>query len=257
MALPPQTLAGKVAIVTGASRGIGSVVAVDLAKRGASVCITYVSESSKSKCEALASEVSKLSNGTKLISVQADVSKEDSAALVVETTAEAFGGHVDILVNNAAVVIDRAISETTKDDFDRVFYTNVLGPLLVTKALLPYLRTPGRIVNVSSVGARVGYAKLALYNSSKAGLEGLTRSFAAELGDKGTTVNAVAPGPVQSDMLDQIPQSIKGPQREATAVQKRFGEAQEIANAVAYLAGPDSSWVSGQVLNLSGGWTMY
>ncbi|KAK5093769.1 hypothetical protein LTR70_001589 [Exophiala xenobiotica] len=252
-----MTLAGKVAIVTGASRGIGSVVAVDLAKRGASVCITHVSESSKSKCEALASEVSKLSNGTKLMFVQADVSKEDSATLVVKTTTEAFGDHVDILVNNAAVVIDRAISETTKDDFDRVFHTNVLGPLLMTKALLPHLRTPGRIINVSSVGARVGYANLALYGSSKAGLEGLTRSFAAELGDKGTTVNAVAPGPVQSDMLQTIPDSIKLPQKEATAVQKRFGEAQEIANAVAYLAGPDSSWVSGQVLNLSGGWTMY
>lgn len=257
MALPPQILAGKVAIVTGASRGIGAVVAVDLAKRGASVCITYVSESSKAKCEALALEVSKLSNRTELIFVQADVSEEGSAPRVVQTAVEALGGHVDILVNNAAVVVDRAISETTKDDFDRVFHTNVLGPLLMTKALLPHLRTPGRIINVSSVGARVGYAKLALYSSSKAGLEGLTRSFAAELGDQGTTVNAIAPGPVQSDMLDQIPDSIKIPQREATAVQKRFGEAQEIANAVAYLAGPDSSWVSGQVLNLSGGWTMY
>jgi len=257
MSLPAQTLAGKVAIVTGGSRGIGATIATDLARRGANVCITYTSESSKSKSEDLALEVSKLSNGTQLVSVQADASKEESAAAVVEMASKAFGDHIDILVNNAAIEIDRAISDTSRGDFDKVFHTNVLGPLLMTKAVLPHLRTPGRIINISSVGARVGYSKLALYASSKAALEGLTRSFAAELGHSGTTVNAVAPGPVQSDMLDQIPAEIKVPQREATAVQKRFGEPQEIANAVAYLASPDSSWVSGQVLNLSGGWTMY
>jgi len=255
--LPPQTLAGKNAIVTGASRGIGATIAIDLAQRGANVCVTYTSESSEAKCQTLASQVAKLSNDTKLVHVRADVSDPESAARVVERTTTAFGEHIDILVNNAGVEIDRAISESTKEDFDKVFHTNVLGPLLMTKSVLPHLRAPGRIINLSSVGARVGYAKLALYSSSKAALEGLTRSFAAELGHDGTTVNAIAPGPVQSDMLDQIPDDIKIPQREATAVQKRFGEPGEIANAVAYLAGPDSSWVSGQVMNLSGGWTMY
>ncbi|KAK5103738.1 hypothetical protein LTS08_003157 [Lithohypha guttulata] len=257
MSLPPQTLKGKVAIVTGASRGIGAVIALDLAKRGSDVCVTYMSESSKSKCEDLAAEVSKLSNGTKLVYIRADASQEESAEQVVEITTKSFGNHIDILVNNAAIEIDRPITKTTKEDFDKVYHTNVLGPLLLTKAVIPHLRIPGRIINISSVGARTGYKNLALYASSKAALEGLTRSFAAELGDKGTTVNAVAPGPVQSDMLNQIPDEIKIPQREATAVQKRFGEPQEIANAVAYLAGPDASWVSGQVLNLSGGWTMY
>ena len=257
MSLPPQTLAGKNAIVTGASRGIGATIALDLAQRGANVCVTYSSDSSEAKCQELVSQVSKLSNGTRLVHVRADVSDPESAAHVVEKGISAFGDHIDILVNNAAVEVDRAISETTKEDFDKVFHTNVLGPLLLTKAVLPHLRTPGRIINISSVGARTGFAKLALYGSSKAALEGLTRHLAAELGHTGTTVNAVAPGPVQSDMLDQIPDEIKIPQREATAVQKRFGEAKEIAHAVAYLAGSESSWVSGQVLNLSGGWTMY
>jgi len=257
MSLPSQTLAGKNAIVTGASRGIGATIALDLAQRGANVCVTYSSDSSEAKCQELVSKVSKLSNGAKLAHVRADVSDPESAAHVVKKSISAFGDHIDILVNNAAVEINRAISETTKEDFDTVFHTNVLGPLLLTKAVLPHLRTPGRIINISSVGARSGFAKLALYSSSKAALEGLTRSFAAELGHSGTTVNAVAPGPVQSDMLDQIPDEVKIPQREATAVQKRFGEAEEIAHAVAYLAGPESSWVSGQVLNLSGGWTMY
>ncbi|KAK5946105.1 hypothetical protein PMZ80_000245 [Knufia obscura] len=257
MVLPPQTLEGKNAIVTGASRGIGATIAIDLAQRGANVCVTYTSESSKTKCQTLASQVSKMSNGAKLVHIRADASNQGSAVRVVEKSTTAFGDHIDILVNNAAIEIDRAITETTKEDFDKVFHTNVLGPLLMTKAVIPHLRAPGRIINISSVGARVGYAKLALYSSSKSALEGLTRSFAAELGHDGTTVNAIAPGPVESDMLDQIPDEIKIPQRDATAVQKRFGEAQEIANAVAYLAGPDSSWVSGQVLNLSGGWTMY
>lgn len=254
---PPQTLQGKVAIVTGASRGIGAVIALDLAKRGANVCATYTSESSKAKCEALAAEVSKLGNNTKLVHIQADASKEESANQVMQVTAKAFGDHMDILVNNAAIEIDRPVTVTTREDFDKVFHTNVLGPLLMIKAMVPHLRAPARIINVSSVGARCGYANLALYASSKSALEGLTRSFAAELGHDGTTVNAVAPGPVQSDMLDQIPDKIKIPQRDATSVQQRFGEPQEIANAVAYLAGPDSSWVSGQVLNLSGGWTFY
>lgn len=252
-----QTLKGKVAIVTGGSRGIGSTIVLDLVKRGANVCTTFTSESSKSKCEEMQKKVSSLSNGAKLIYVQADASKEESADKVVDETVKAFGDHIDILVNNAAIEIDPAIIETTKEDFDKIFHTNVLGPLLMTKAVIPHLRTPGRIINISSVGARMGYSKLALYASSKAAVEGLTRSFAAELGDKGTTVNAIAPGPIQSDMLDQIPDSIKVPQREATAVQQRFGEAQEIADAVAYLAGPESSWVSGQTLNLSGGFTMY
>lgn len=254
---PFQTLKGKVAIVTGGARGIGATIVLDLTRRGANVCTTFTSESSKSRCEELEKKVSSLSNGAKLIYVQADASQIESADKAVKETTKAFGDHIDILVNNAAIEIDRPIVETTKEDFDKVFHTNVLGPLLMTKAVIPHLRTPGRIINISSVGARIGYSNLALYASSKAALEGLTRSFAAELGDKGTTVNAIAPGPVQSDMLDQIPDSIKIPQRDATSVQKRFGEPQEIADAVAYLAGPESSWVSGQTLNLSGGWTMY
>lgn len=257
MDLPPQTLKGKVAIVTGASRGIGATIALDLAKRGANVCVTYTSDKSAKKCEDLANEVSKLSNSTKLTSIRADASKEESADQVVKHTTETFGDHIDILVNNAAIEFDRAITETTKEDFDKIYHTNVLGPLLMTKAVIPHLRTPGRIINLSSVGARVGFSRLALYGSSKAAVEGLTRCFAQELGESGTTVNAIAPGPVQSDMLSQIPDSIKEPQRVATSVQKRFGETQEIANAVAWLASGDASWISGQTINLSGGWTYY
>jgi 3-oxoacyl-[acyl-carrier protein] reductase len=114
-----------------------------------------------------------------------------------------------------------------------------------------------RIINISSVGARSGFAELSLYTSSKAALEGLTRSWAGELGGNGTTVNAVAPGPVKSAMLDSIPEAIVKAQMDGTPVEKRVGEPREISSVVSWLAGEESGWVSGQVLNASGGWSMY
>lgn len=114
-----------------------------------------------------------------------------------------------------------------------------------------------RVINISSVGGRAGFANLSLYTSSKAALEGLTRSWAGELGSNGTTVNAVAPGPVQSEMLDSIPKEIVQLQKASTPVEKRVGTPQEVSNVVSWLAGEESAWVSGQTVNVSGGWTMY
>lgn len=114
----------------------------------------------------------------------------------------------------------------------------------MVQAVLPHLRRPGRIINISSVGARAGYPSVGVYSASKAALEGFTRNWAAELGGDGTTVNAVNPGPVQSEMLDKVDPKIIAPQKEATAIQKRVGKAEEIAEIVAFLAEPRSSWVS-------------
>ena len=127
----------------------------------------------------------------------------------------------------------------------------------MTQSVLPHLRAPGRIINNSSVGGRAGFAELSLYTSSKAGLEGLTRSWAAELGKDGTTANAVAPRPVQSEMLDSIPEDIKESQKKGTPMQQRFGVPQEICDVVSWLAGSESGWVSGQTINASGGWKVY
>lgn len=144
----------------------------------------------------------------------------------------------------------------------------------MVQAVLPHLRRPGRIVNISSVGARAGYPGTGVYSASKAALEGFTRNWAAELGKDGTTVNAVNPGPVQSEMLDQVDPKIVAPQKEATAVEKRVGTPEEIAEIVAFLAEPRSSWVSwlspnvrnrsangvqvtGQCISSSGGYAMY
>ena len=160
-------------------------------------------------------------------------------------------------MNNAAVQITRSLKDISVEDYTSVYDVNIRGVILMTQAVLPHLRAPGRIINISSVGGRAGFAELSLYTSSKAGLEGLTRSWAAELGKDGTTVNAVAPGPVQSEMLDSIPEDIKESQKKGTPVQQRFGTPQEICDVASWLASSGSSWVSGQTINAIGGWTMY
>lgn len=160
-------------------------------------------------------------------------------------------------MNNAAAELNKAMENITVDDYTSIYDLNVRAPMLLTQAVLPHLRRPGRIINISSVGGRCGFANLSMYCSSKAALEGLTRCWAAELGKDGTTVNAVAPGPVESEMLANIPKEIVDIQKAGTPVGKRVGTADEIANVVSWLASADSAWMSGQVLNASGGWTMY
>lgn len=138
------------------------------------------------------------------------------------------------------------------------FLLNVRGPLVLIHALLPRLSDANnRIINIGSVASRFGFPGLGLYCSSKAALEGLTRSWATELGKNGTTVNQVNPGPVQTEMLDNIPKEIVAAQKAATPVENRVGTVDEIARIVAWLASPDASWISGQVLSASGGWAMY
>jgi 3-oxoacyl-[acyl-carrier protein] reductase len=139
-----------------------------------------------------------------------------------------------------------------------VWTLNTLAPTLLAQAVLPHLAKPGgRIVNVSSVGARAGFVGTSAYASSKAAVEALTRVWARELGDGGVTVNAIAPGPVQSEMLDLVEKSIVEGQMKDTPVEKRVGRAEEIADAVAFLVDQKASWVSGQTISLSGGWAMY
>ncbi|OAP61235.1 hypothetical protein AYL99_03436 [Fonsecaea erecta] len=281
--LPPQTLEGKVAIVTGSSRGLGADMALDLARRGAKVSsvqfssvqsvqyalamslslvvIVYTSPSSASKASRLVATIQDLPNASAAISVQADLSQESAPATVVTATLAHFGGPqaaIHILVNNAAVQITRPLGAITLADYERVYDVNVRGVILMTQAVLPHMPARGgRVVNISSVGARAGFAGLSLYTSSKAALEGLTRAWAAELGRNGTTVNCVAPGPVQSEMLDSIPPHIVRMQMDNTPLEHRVGTPREVSSVVSWLAGPESGWVTGQVVNVSGGWTMY
>ena len=188
--------------------------------------------------------------------MQADLGQVDAGEKIVSETLAAFGSSIHILVNNAGVEFDRSLLETTAEDFAKIFDVNVRGTLLLTKAVVPHLQAPGRIINMSSVGARSGFAKLALYCASKAALEGLTRCLAAELGELGHTVNAVEPGPTESEMLDNIPKDIVDMQLKMTPVQHRAGKPDDIAQVVAWLAEEQSRWISGQTISASGGYLM-
>jgi 3-oxoacyl-[acyl-carrier protein] reductase len=164
---------------------------------------------------------------------------------------------IDILVNNAGVEVVKGLGSITTEDYNKVYDLNVRGTILMTQAVLPYLPPGGRIINISSVGSRAGFKDLSLYCSSKAAIEGLTRCWAAELGHNGTTVNAVNPGPVESEMLANIPKDIVEGQKQATPIENRLGTVEEVAAVVGWLAGSESRWVTGQTISASGGWAMY
>ncbi|KAF2707423.1 NAD(P)-binding protein [Pleomassaria siparia CBS 279.74] len=250
------TLQGKVSIVSGSSRGIGASLALELARRGAKVTIVYTSPKSEALAKDLVAKIASLENGSQSITVQADLSKVDAGEKIVAATLGAFGNQIDILVNNAGVMFDKSIHDSTAEDYAAIFDVNVRGPLLLVKAVVPHLKAPGRIINISSVGARCGFERMALYSASKAALEGMTRGLAAELGGDGTTVNAVEPGPTESDMLDDVPKEIVELQLKTTPVQHRHGTGNDIAQVVAFLASEESRWISGQTISASGGYLM-
>lgn len=220
------------------------------------VTLVYTSPKSKELTEKVAAEISSIGNGSNSAIVQADLKQLDAPDEIVAVTRKAFGDHIDILVNNAGVLFGKAITETTAEDYADIFDVNVRAPLLLTKAVVPYLRAPGRIINMSSVGARACFPKMSLYAASKGALEGMTRSLAQELGDAGHTVNAVAPGPTESEMLDNVPKDIVRGQLKLTAVEHRVGTTDDIARIVAWLASEDAKWVSGQTISASGGFLM-
>lgn len=241
--------------MTGGSRGIGEVIAFDLASRGAKVVITFTSDRSRDAVSKLQQRIASEAN-SEAIAVQCDLGDPSSATKIVDETVNAFT-HIDILVNNAGGMLAKPLQDITTADFDQIFHLNARAPLLLIQAALPHLRRPGRIINLSSVGGRAHFAGLSAYQASKAAIEGFTRGWAMELGVDGTTVNCVAPGPVESDMLDEVPKAIVQAQKDETCVERRVGRAQEVAEVVAFLAEERSSWVSGQTISASGGYATY
>ncbi|KAH6870897.1 hypothetical protein B0T10DRAFT_533707 [Thelonectria olida] len=236
------TLAGKVAIVTGASRGIGAGIALELARRGASkIAATYTSPSSEEA-------ITCLGNGSSAIKIKADLRHPSAAKEIVEMTTQALGSHIDILVNNAGAELVKPLQDISTEDFAYIYDLN---------PCCPHLRAPGRIINISSVGARYGFKNLSVYCSSKTALEGLTRCWAAELGTARHTVNAVNPGPVQTQLMDNIPKEIIEMQKSQTPIENRLGTVDDIAQVVAWLASEESRWITGQVVSASGGFAMY
>lgn len=240
----------QVALVTGASRGIGAVIAQRLARDGARVAINYQTS------EAAASRVARLivEAGGEAVGMSGDVSKEEDADALVKSVIERWG-RVDILVNNAGITRDRLLLRMTSDDWDRVLEVNLRGAFLCTKYVMPHLirRRQGRVVNISSVVGIGGNPGQANYAASKAGLIGFTKAVAREVASRNITVNALAPGFIDTGgMVDQMTEEAKKTVLGRIPME-RFGSADDVAEAVSFLCGPGAGYITGQVITIDGG----
>ncbi|KAI0402234.1 short-chain dehydrogenase [Xylaria palmicola] len=280
-----RTLEGRLAIVTGASRGIGEAIATKLASYGANVVLGYTSPSSKARAEALASELASTHN-VKAVPVQADLGTVEGPKSLIETVraSEALlrpdgSFQIDILVNNAGVAHNNLLPAVTAEQFDVSYRVNVRGPLLLTQAAEPYLPRDrsGRIVNLSSVSSSTGFIEQSVYGGTKAAVEAMTRTWARELAER-CTVNAINPGPVLTEMYagntPEFKREIKGWIEHSPLMRVRPGidsqalvddaatsggrpaYVDEIAGIVAMLVGRDAAWCTGQVVCANGGMLM-
>jgi len=247
-----MNLDGKCAVVTGAGRGgrgIGRSIALALAGEGADIVISdFVPENA----EAVAEEVIR-ETGRRAVPVQGDVASAADVDRLFKTAMEQFG-HIDILVNNAGITRDGLLMRMSEDDWDAVLNSNLKGTFLCTRAVSRIMlkQKAGRIVNVASVMGIVGNAGQANYSSSKAGIIGLTKTTAKELGSRGITANAVAPGFIQTAMTDALPEELREQMKKQVPL-ARLGTPEDVARVILFLASDDSAYVTGQVISIDGG----
>jgi 3-oxoacyl-[acyl-carrier protein] reductase len=244
-----MNLKDRVAIVTGASRGIGRAIALELARCGASVVVNY-----NANAEAASEVVDAIqAQGGQAVAVQADVGDLSQASRLIKTTIDTHG-RIDILVNNAGTTRDQVIMLMKEEDWDLVLRTNLKGVFNCCKAAARQMmrQRSGRIINISSVSGIAGQGGQTNYAASKAGIIGLTKSLAKELGPRSVTVNAVAPGFCVTDLTADLPEDLKQQAIQTTPL-RRMGQPEEIAHAVAFLASDLASFITGEVLTVDGG----
>jgi 3-oxoacyl-[acyl-carrier protein] reductase len=254
MAIIDNALRGKVAVVTGGSRGIGRAIAIALGRRGATVVINYASREEAAR--AAATEVEEAGGQSAI--AQFDVANSQQVTDAIQQIGKQHGS-LDILVNNAGVAINGLLMRFSDDQWAKTIATNLGGAFYCTRAATPLLlraKSAGRIINVTSIVGEQGNAGQAAYAASKAGLIGFTLSSARELASRGVTCNAVAPGFIETDMTaEHLPEAQRASLREQIPL-GRIGRAQDVAEAVAFLAGPEAGYITGQVIRVNGGLLM-
>ena len=242
----------KTALITGATRGIGKQIALTLAQNGYDIAINYRTEN-----DALKETKKQIEEkGVKCLTVQGDVSNFEDCEKFVKEIIEEYG-KIDVLVNNAGITKDTLLMRMKKEDFEDVIDTNLVGTFNVTKNVISHMMKArsGRIINISSVVGVAGNAGQTNYSASKAGMIGFTKSLAKEVASRGILVNAVAPGFIETGMTDVLKEDIKEEIAKSIPL-KRIGTTQDVANLVKFLAGEDSTYITGQVINVDGGMLM-
>lgn len=239
-------------VITGASRGIGRAIALKLASLGANIVFNF--RNSVNKADELIKEIEAF--GVKAKAVQGDIAKQEDAEELIRVCKESFGS-VDVLVNNAGITKDNLIMRMKEEDFDIVIDTNLKGTFNTIKHVTPIMmkQRSGKIINISSVVGIVGNAGQVNYSASKAGVIGLTKSVAKELGSRGINVNAIAPGFIETDMTEVLKDNIKENLVKNIPL-KKLGSSEDVANLVVFLASEQSKYITGQVINVDGGMVM-
>ena len=253
MSTQSKKLAGKIAVVTGASKGIGAAIAKALAVEGAAVVVNYAS--SRAGADKVVAEIT--SNGGKAVAVQADVAKKPDIERLFAETKKAFGA-LDILVNNAGIYEFLPLEKITEDHFHKQFNVNVLGQILATQEAVKHFgATGGSIINISSVASTSAPAGGSVYSATKAAVDAVTKSLAKELGPRKIRLNTINPGMVETEGLHSagMVESDFRKQIEAQTPLGRIGQPDDIAPAVVFLASPDAGWITGESIRVSGGST--
>jgi len=243
-----SSLKGKVAIVTGSSRGIGSVIAKDMAKEGCSVIVNYAGNEAAAK--KVVDEI--IADGSMATAVKANVSSPSDMTALFDAAIDRYG-KVDILVNNAGINVYKLVKDTTEEDFDRIFQINVKGVFLGLREAASRLQEQGRIVNFSTSVTRLMLPTYGVYSATKAAVEQLTRVFAKEIGARGITVNSISPGPTNTELFLEGKSEETIQRLASMAALGRIGEPEDISRVVLFLVSDAAAWITGQNVGVNGG----